>query len=51
MEFLSGQMEKYIKGNGQKEGKMQKEKYMILVIINGLLVNGIWEKKLNVMYS
>ena len=49
MEFLNGQMGKNIVGNGQKGNKMQKEKYMIQLKINGLQENGIWEKKLNVI--
>jgi hypothetical protein len=49
MEFLNGQMGKNIVGNGQKENKMQKEKYMIQLKINGLQENGAWGRKLNVI--
>ena len=51
MVFLNGQMEENIVEIGVKENKMQKEKYMTLLKINGLQENGIWEKKLNVMFN
>jgi len=51
MEFLNGQTGKNIEDNGRKGNKMMKVKYMTLSKINGLLENGIWEKKLNVMYN
>lgn len=47
--ILNGQMGKNIGGNGQKENKMQKEKYMIQLKINGLQENGAWGRKLNVI--
>ena len=45
MAFLNGQMVENIVEIGQKESRMMKEKYMILLKINGLQVNGIWEEK------